>query len=171
MDSHDFWSTGELRSTVSSMNFSLCRLSFVLVTRSVSDVFQCFLMGYSGRYLESFFAVFEVVHACSVAQLDFLWPCGLWPARLLCSWDFPARILEWVALFYSRGPSWPRIEPASPALQADSLPLSHWGSPLHSGTACQWLWSPNSFSTSYLAAPFLSHSVRSGNASKKSRSL
>ena len=43
--------------------------SFVLVTRSISDVFQCFLMGYRGRYLESFFAVFEVLHACSIAQL------------------------------------------------------------------------------------------------------
>ena len=35
-----------------------------------------------------------------------------------------ARILEWVAISFSRGSSWPR----SPALQADSLPLSHQGS-------------------------------------------
>ena len=42
-----------------------------------------------------------------------------------------ARILEWVARPYFRGSSRPRIEPVSPAapvLQADSLPLSHWGS-------------------------------------------
>ena len=32
-----------------------------------------------------------------------------------------ARILEWVAIHFSRGPSRPRIEPRSPALQADSL--------------------------------------------------
>ena len=32
------------------------------------------------------------------------------------------RILEWVAISFSRGSSWSRIEPRSPALQADSLP-------------------------------------------------
>ena len=40
-----------------------------------------------------------------------------------------ARILEWVAISFSRGdfPE-PGIEPRSPALQADALPLSHLGS-------------------------------------------
>ena len=33
-----------------------------------------------------------------------------------------ARILEWVAFPFSRGPSRPRIEPGSPTLQAGSLP-------------------------------------------------
>ena len=33
-----------------------------------------------------------------------------------------ARILEWIAIPFSRGSSPPRIEPRSPALQADSLP-------------------------------------------------
>ena len=33
-----------------------------------------------------------------------------------------ARILEWVAFPFSRGSFQPRIEPRSPALQADSLP-------------------------------------------------
>ena len=32
-----------------------------------------------------------------------------------------ARILEWVAILFSRGPSHPGIEPGSPALQAGSL--------------------------------------------------
>ena len=41
---------------------------------------------------------------------------------------FPARILEWVAISFSRGSSWPR-EPMSPALQANSLPMSYQGSP------------------------------------------
>ena len=44
-----------------------------------------------------------------------------------------ARILEWVASSSSRWSSWARdqnsISCKSPALQADSLPLSHWGSP------------------------------------------
>ena len=33
-----------------------------------------------------------------------------------------ARILEWIAIPFSRGSSWPRIEAGSLALQADSLP-------------------------------------------------
>ena len=33
---------------------------------------------------------------------------GLYPARLLCPWDFPTRILEWGALSISRGFSWPK---------------------------------------------------------------
>ena len=36
-----------------------------------------------------------------------------------------ARILEWVAISFSRGSLQPRIEPTSPLWQADSLPLSH----------------------------------------------
>ena len=35
---------------------------------------------------------------------------------------FQARILEWVAIPFSRGSSRPRIKPQSPALQEDSLP-------------------------------------------------
>ena len=42
---------------------------------------------------------------------------------------FQARILEWVAISFSRGSPQPRIEPASSAWQADSLPLNHPGSP------------------------------------------
>ena len=38
------------------------------------------------------------------------------------------RILEWVARSFSRGSSQPGIKPRSPALQGDSLPLSHQGS-------------------------------------------
>ena len=40
-----------------------------------------------------------------------------------------ARILEWVAISFCRGSSDPGIECTSPALQANSLPLSHLGSP------------------------------------------
>ena len=40
-----------------------------------------------------------------------------------------ARILEWVAISFSRGSSQPRIKPVSPALKVDSLPLNHQGSP------------------------------------------
>ena len=40
-----------------------------------------------------------------------------------------ARILEWVAISFSGDVLGLGIEPASPAWQADSLPLSHQGSP------------------------------------------
>ena len=47
-----------------------------------------------------------------------------------------ARILEWVAISFSRGSSLPGIKPGSPALQADSFfyQLSHWGNPRFSYT-------------------------------------
>ena len=52
-----------------------------------------------------------------------------------------ARILGWVAMPSSRVLPNPEIEPASPvspALQAESLPLSHHGSPMsHEGNANQ----------------------------------
>ena len=40
-----------------------------------------------------------------------------------------ARILEWVAISFSRGSSCPGIEPGSPAWQAVSLPTELWGKP------------------------------------------
>ena len=42
-----------------------------------------------------------------------------------------ARILEWVAVSFSRGSSWPTDKPVPPAWQTDSLPLSHLGSSRH----------------------------------------
>ena len=47
---------------------------------------------------------------------------------------FQARTLEWIANSYSRGSSQPRdepVSPASPALQANSLLLSHQQSPIN----------------------------------------
>ena len=43
---------------------------------------------------------------------------------------FQARILEWVAISFSRGSSQPRDRTRSPALQADSLPTELQGKPL-----------------------------------------
>ena len=43
-----------------------------------------------------------------------------------------ARILEWVAVPFSRGSSQPEIKPRSPALQADSLPAEPPGKPIYS---------------------------------------
>ena len=45
----------------------------------------------------------------SVAQsCPTLLPHGLEPTRLLCPWDFPGKMLEWVAISFSRALSWPR---------------------------------------------------------------
>jgi len=35
-------------------------------------------------------------------------PHGPKPARLLCPWNSPGTILEWVAIPFSRGSSWPK---------------------------------------------------------------
>ena len=43
------------------------------------------------------------------------------------------RILEWVAFPFSKGSSQPRVEPRSPALQADSLPAEPQGKPKNTG--------------------------------------
>ena len=45
---------------------------------------------------------FVCVLSCSV-MCDALRPHGLNPFRVLCPWDFQARIPEWVAVSYSRG--------------------------------------------------------------------
>ena len=61
-----------------------------------------------------------------VRVLSHVWLCDLMDSvhRI-----FQARILKWVAIPSSRRPSWPRIEPVSPALLAVSLLLRHQGSP------------------------------------------
>ena len=61
---------------------------------------------------------------------------GLNPGFLHCKWIIyhlnhlgSPRILEWVAYPFSSGFCWPRNEPESPALQADSLPTELLGKP------------------------------------------
>ena len=54
---------------------------------------------------------------CSVVS-DCLQPHGLYPARLPAHGILQARILEWVAIPFSKG----SFDPRSPSLQADSLP-------------------------------------------------
>ena len=52
---------------------------------------------------------------------------SLQPQGLYSPWNSRGRILEWVTFVFSRGSSWPRIEPRSPALQVDSLPAEPQG--------------------------------------------
>ena len=63
-----------------------------------------------------------------------------------------ARILEWVAMPSSRGPSSPGIEPKSPTLQADSLPSEPPGKPKNTGVS----------SLSLLQAIFLTQGSKRG---------
>ena len=47
---------------------------------------------------------------------------GNQPTRFLCPRNSRDRILEWVAIPFSRDLPYPEIEPRSPVLKADSLP-------------------------------------------------
>ena len=60
---------------------------------------------------------------------DSLWPHSMGPTRLLCPWDFLARILEGGAIFFCRVYSWPRDQThiSYASWQADSLPLAQPG--------------------------------------------
>ena len=55
---------------------------------------------------------------------------GLWPTRLLLRGIFQVRVLEWVAISFSRGSSHPGIELRSPAVRADALPSEPPGKPV-----------------------------------------
>ena len=102
-----------------------------------SNLFVCvFLIGFTDTApRRSVFCVYETLCVCSVTSLmsDPLWPRGLWPARLLCPWDSPGKntglgchaLLHMIFLSQGIKPT----SPVSPALQVDSLLLSHQGSP------------------------------------------
>ena len=63
---------------------------------------------------------------------DSLQPHGLWPTRLLCPWGFSRQEYRSGLPFPSPGDlPYSGIKPSSPAWQADSLPLSHQGSPCY----------------------------------------
>ena len=69
----------------------------------------------------------------SVVSNSF-WPHGLIACQAPLSLGIlQARILEWVAIPFSRGSSNPGIEPRSPVLQVDSLPAKPPGKPKNTG--------------------------------------
>ena len=78
------------------------------------------------------FFIIYVVCSCSVAQscLTFLWPHGLYPARFLCPWDFPGKNTGVSCHFLLQGIFLTQeLNPCLLHWQADSLPVSHQGSP------------------------------------------
>ena len=72
-----------------------------------------------------------------VCATSSLWPHGLQPTRLLCSWNFPGKNAGVGCHFRLHATSWPRdgtrvsCVSASPALTVDSLPLHQLGSPVY----------------------------------------
>ena len=72
--------------------------------------------------------------SCMCAQLSptLCNPMDCSPPDPFGPWNFPARILEWVAIYFSRGSSQPRDLTCISCLlywQVDSLPLNHLESP------------------------------------------
>ena len=78
-------------------------------------------------------------------MFDLQWPHGLYPARLLCPWDFPDKNTEVGWHFFLQGifPT-QRLNPHLLHLQTESLPLSHQRSPLAINGiifyAASWVW-------------------------------
>ena len=68
---------------------------------------------------------------CRLVMSSSLQPHGLYsiPGSSIYG-IFQARVLEWVAISFSRGSSRTRIEPGSPTLQTDALPSESPGKPL-----------------------------------------
>ena len=66
----------------------------------------------------------------------------LQPHGLYSPWNFQARILEWVAVPFSKGFSNPGIEPRSPTLQGDSAPAEPPGKPKNTGVGSLSLGTP-----------------------------
>ena len=87
------------------------------------------------------------MHVCSVASAvsNSLWLYGLYVAHQApLSVGFSRQYWSGLPCSPSGDAPDPEIQPASPALQADSLPLSHQGSPCHSPVTIQheaWTWS------------------------------
>ena len=68
---------------------------------------------------------FQII-ACMLSSVTLFATHGLKPAKLICPWIFQARILEWLAISYSRGSSRPRDwTHFSCTSRQNSLPLYH----------------------------------------------
>ena len=65
---------------------------------------------------------------CLASQLCLIFTTPVACQAHLSMWILQARVLEWVAMPFSRGSSNPGIKPRSPTLQVDSLPAEPQGS-------------------------------------------
>ena len=75
----------------------------------------------------------DSLYVCMLAwSLSHVWlydPMDCSPPSSSVQAILQARMLDWVAILFSRGSSWPRINSESPALQTDSLPSKPPGDP------------------------------------------
>ena len=69
------------------------------------------------------------MYVCSVMS-DFLQPCGLYSARLLCPWNFPGKNTGVGAISFSMGSSHSRDLTRVSCIGRRTLPPSHQGIPL-----------------------------------------
>ena len=99
------------------MNSGICFFKFKVGEANVIDKCSC---GYA--YMLSCFS--------RVQLFETLWTRQ--PGSSVCG-ILQARILEWVAILFSRGLPNPGLEPRSPTLQADSLPSELPGKPKNTG--------------------------------------
>ena len=77
------------------------------------------------------------IHACCTqSRLTLCDPMDCGPPGSAAHGISQARILEWVAVSFSGGSSWPGIKPRSPASQVDSLPAE-----LSGNTLCTYMMS------------------------------
>ena len=90
--------------------------------------------GYIKIFLDKHWVKLPPVGLCSqmclAAQLCLtLQHHGLKSARLLCTWDFPGKNMEWITILFSRRPSRPRDRTQVSCIAADALPSELPGKP------------------------------------------
>ena len=74
-----------------------------------------------------------------LSHARLLWPCGIHtPSSSSVHWICPSRILEWVAVSFSKGSYDTGIKPASPAWQAGSLLTEPSGKPSVNSEISWW---------------------------------
>ena len=93
-------------------------------------------------FLCCIFNLWLLFFRCSVVS-DYLWPHGLQTARLLCPWDYPGKNNGVGCHFLLQGifPTSDQtcVSCKSPALHAESLPLSHQASNIFADCSI-WVW-------------------------------
>ena len=93
-------------------------------------------------FMSELHSSYTYIYMCSVDSVifDSSWPYRLYPTRLFCPWGF-SRQEYWSGLLCPLLGNLPNsgiepMSPVAPALQADSLPLRHWGSLSLSPSVC-----------------------------------
>ena len=105
------------------------------------------------------FIVLDVLICCCclVAKLCLTLPdpmdCSRWQAGSSVHGIILARVLEWVAISFSRGSSEPRDRTVSPAWQVDSLPPNQQGSLEVRITSVIWVFSSSGIHVNQVPAP------------------